>query len=173
MVQYWNLLAKEEGFSGMYFIGTNDPKWKMRKMDAGLIYEPGHSQHEKSSNVVYAKKMKAVLKKMNINIPCIYHYDMFWKGILKRQDVDGMYYGGVVDYDNTPRKSVRGDLMWGMTPHKFGKYFRCLYQKAVDRGDAYIFLNAWNEWGEGAYLEPDSKYGIRCLQELKNAIKSV
>ena len=58
-----------------------------------------------------------------------------------------------------------------MTPYKFGKYFRQLYNKAADRGDEYVFLTAWNEWGEGAYLEPDQRYGMRCLWELGQIVK--
>ena len=170
MVQLWNQLAQEQGFAGIYFIGTNDTRWKTRNMDAGMIYEPGYSLHENADHIAYAKKMNDVLKKINIESPRIYLYDNFWKRILSRQSKKGMYYGGLVDFDNTPRRGKLGYVVWGMTPYKFGKYFRCLYQKAVDRGDEYIFLNAWNEWGEGAYLEPDTKYGVRCLQEFRRGL---
>lgn len=171
MVQCWNLWAKQEGFAGMYFIGTNDQKWKKRNMDAGMIYEPGFSMQEKGKDIVYAKRLNAVLKKIKINIPCIYHYDSFWKRILDRKSMSGMYYGGLVDFDNTPRRGDKGYTIWGMTPYKFGRYFRRLYQKAMNREDEYIFLNAWNEWGEGAYLEPDAKYGVRCLEELRRGLE--
>lgn len=34
-----------------------------------------------------------------------------------------------------------------------------------------IFLNSWNEWAEGAYMEPDTTYGKRYIQVLREELE--
>ena len=36
-----------------------------------------------------------------------------------------------------------------------------------------LFLKAWNEWGEGNYVEPDQKFGHGYIQAIRKAIYGV
>jgi len=34
-----------------------------------------------------------------------------------------------------------------------------------------LFLKAWNEWGEGNYVEPDQKFGHGYIQAIRKSIE--
>lgn len=68
-------------------------------------------------------------------------------------------------WDNTPRRRGGGaTLFLGSTPERY----RWWLEREVERTRAddprLVFVNAWNEWSESAYLEPDAHDGHRYLQ---------
>ena len=58
----------------------------------------------------------------------------------------------------------------GESPEKFGRYIAQLLRISAEQRKEFVFLTAWNEWGEGAYLEPDSRHGYSYLEALKSAL---
>lgn len=97
-------------------------------------------------------------------------YDKDWNMILDYPVTDKkMIAGAFVDWDNTPRNK-NGLCYTGATPEKFETYMTQLVKK-VDQEyeNKYIFINAWNEWAEGAYLEPDEKNGYGYLDGVRKA----
>lgn len=73
-------------------------------------------------------------------------------------------------WDSTARVSPEDELIiseWphlpvvtGNTPEEFAASCRAAKQFADETGESVIVVNAWNEWTEGSYLEPDSRYGL-------------
>ena len=43
-------------------------------------------------------------------------------------------------------------------------------KKSIERGNDFLYINAWNEWGEGAYLEPDSKKKCTYLEKIRKVM---
>ena len=88
-----------------------------------------------------------------------YDYDKVWTKIIanaKRCKDPYTYYGAFVNYDDTPRRGERGKVILKSSPEKFKAYLSKLAEVCEKQGKEYIFLTAWNEWGEGACLEPNS-----------------
>ena len=47
----------------------------------------------------------------------------------------------------------------GTSPELFEKTLRVLKEKVKDHPVDFVYVNAWNEWGEGAFVEPDEERG--------------
>lgn len=83
---------------------------------------------------------------------------------------DFLHYRGLIpSWDNTPRVGERASLFIGATPEHFQTWLTFLYALSIDRGQEILFINAWNEWAEGAHLEPNLLHGVAFLEAVKNA----
>uniref|UniRef100_UPI003CE670B4 glycoside hydrolase family 99-like domain-containing protein n=1 Tax=Enterobacter cloacae complex sp. 280C5 TaxID=3395861 RepID=UPI003CE670B4 len=43
--------------------------------------------------------------------------------------------------------------------------------KSIAANVPFLFINAWNEWAEGTYLEPDKKNGYGYLNAVKDIVE--
>jgi O-antigen biosynthesis protein len=76
-------------------------------------------------------------------------------------------------WDNEARKPGRGMTYQNSTPALYQEWLTeaCRFAaKVSDPDKRLVFINAWNEWSEGAYLEPDRRYGYAYLQATANAL---
>jgi hypothetical protein len=76
-------------------------------------------------------------------------------------------------WDNDARRPGRSTIIAKSSPHSFANWARWAMKQAQDNrvyGEATICVNAWNEWAEGAYLEPDTHYGAAYLNALAREI---
>lgn len=72
-------------------------------------------------------------------------------------------------WDNTPRRARGAVVLDGATPEK---YERWLSETLDTTGAPLVFVNAWNEWAEGAHLEPDAVHGDAYLHAHLRAVTS-
>lgn len=76
-------------------------------------------------------------------------------------------------WDNTARRQDASEIFLNATPESYERWLRRLveqtrwYQPPEER---WVFINAWNEWAEGNYLEPDRKFGHRYLEATRDAL---
>lgn len=155
MLDYWKQLAVAAGLKGIYVIGAQCNTQSRAVVDGELIHEPGFS----------CRKFE------NAGKPKVIDYEQLWEQLLKSRGVGKTYYGGFVSYDDTPRRGQNGMVIQGANPQSFEKFLTQLIGKNQACGNELVFVNAWNEWGEGMHLEPDEKYGYGFLEAVKNAKK--
>lgn len=77
----------------------------------------------------------------------------------------------MVGWDNTPRRGKKGKIIKNQTPEAFGSSLKWGKEKLKSFNghldDQIIFINAWNEWAEGNYLEPCIQNGYSYLEKVK------
>ncbi len=77
-------------------------------------------------------------------------------------------------WDNTPRKCYNGATIFQNTPVNYKKWLKDIIvwtKQNRKSSEQFVFINAWNEWAEGAHLEPDQKYGYAYLQATKDVLE--
>ena len=79
-------------------------------------------------------------------------------------------------WDNSARRNNRGIIWQNSTPGLYKQWLKELIKevalrvKTAEIDAPIIFVNAWNEWGEGTYLEPDRDFGYAYLQATWEAL---
>lgn len=88
-------------------------------------------------------------------------YDLVMSQSTEAMDeLDRLAPGVCPAWDNSPRRAQQANILIGSTPAKFGEWTRFASAKAVQKHETcklpapLLFVNAWNEWAEGAVLEP-------------------
>ncbi|MGQ7395319.1 glycosyltransferase WbsX family protein [Streptococcus suis] len=197
MLDYWNELAIEEGFSGIDFAYQQVSYYLLDNKDESRFkyrveYQPGYARYDvqkqsaglsqyllpiktKIRNIVYRfdKKAKTNLSsKLTRQKLSFEDYDELCQSIINRKADDEKSVAGMfVDWDNTPRRGDRGRVCLGSTPEKFQHY---MTEQIKNVNENYqndmLFIFAWNEWAEGGYLEPDERNKYGYLEALKAAL---
>lgn len=169
MCEYWNDRAKSDGYEGIVFVFKdcrNVPEhyYKYR-------YEPHDSSWwgPDSFSLRIKRRVCRVVGKEYRQFK--YCYDSIWKNIInnaKKTDNSHVFFGAFVGYDDTPRRGrAKGKIVSADSVSKFFDYFKELYKISLNKKKPYLFLTAWNEWGEGAYIEPDSVHKYDFLKAIQ------
>ena len=186
MIVKWNQWARENGFAGVHFIAM-DTSAKVvkfsRKINAIVDFEPVRTLKDTPKWIErYRTKrrqqfvQKGVTNTVFINsfyVDNICSYDWISKISRNRKynDAKTHYLGVFTGWDNTARKDESGFVIRNSSPQKFKKYLKSQIIKSRQMENEFLFINAWNEWSEGAYLEPDNRFGYAYLRAVREAVE--
>lgn len=171
MIAYWDERLQNEGYSGIYiveYISSKNRELCSLNSSAVMEFEPLYTTFFDISKYnllkrYFCKKLKRVDYQ---------NYDRLWKYNLKRNRTykgKSIQRGCFVGWDNSARKGKNSMIVKSASPEKFGKYLQLLIAKRrQDCDEEFIVINAWNEWSEGAYLEPDEKNGFGYLEQIRD-----
>ena len=175
MISYWNQLAIENGFPGIYVIAEKNSYQKnsnVLNINAELYFEPMYTSfHDRTIFDKLKTKSKSIyINSVNKKNLVIRDYHQIWKKIIKRDYSSKkieFFPGAFVDWDNTARRKDKATIYLGANPRIFKRYFKQLFNNCLKYNNKFIFINAWNEWAEGAYLEPDTINKYSYLEAIK------
>jgi len=104
-------------------------------------------------------------------------YDSVVASSLAGLDWIGKLVPGVCpDWDNSCRRPKGAHVLIGSNPEKFSRWVSLAANIALDKAEKkeipypFLFVNAWNEWGEGAALEPSWTSQRRYLEAFKTGL---
>jgi hypothetical protein len=106
----------------------------------------------------------------------VYLYDDVVRNMLDKPEPNYKVFPGVFPgWDNSPRrqKTKMATIIHDSAPDKYQKYLKEVVTRAYThlRGEErLVFINAWNEWGEGCHLEPDRRFGHAYLKATQKVI---
>ncbi len=193
IMDYWEKLAVENGLLGINFAYESVFPDTMKEFDDSrfkynIEYQPQYARvlsyksQKKAralANIVYwinektfHIKWREIVDKLKHDKLTVFDYDDLWKHVLSMGPVTSKSVpGAFIKVDTTPRKHERGIVSVGMTPDKLKQYLKLQIKRAkeVYKRDM-MFVFAWNEWAEGAYMEPDKQWKYGVLEAVRDAL---
>ena len=195
----WRVLAKKEGVGDFYFVAYDTAVPQIKATDtfkvARNIDNIVNSQLDRIvalgfDGVTISNMKYSEIKAHNIVHKIIYggarrifpgalleKYDYkkiiknFYPDFCRREDV---YPQIIAGWDRSPRSGRKAVIYYNDTPKNFGEGVNKAISSVEHREPEHrlIFLNSWNEWGEGSYMEPDLRYGKGKLETLKQILEN-
>ena len=170
MIRTWNNYLISVGLKELYiieFISSFNLDLHSSLTDSVLEFEPLYTTR---FDISLFRKIKRLLCK-KIGLIDYQDYDHLWSMIINRRrsyNGRGIVRSCFVGWDNSPRKGKNSMVVLGSSPEKFHHYLlKLATSKRNNLSNHLLVINAWNEWGEGAVLEPTLLYRYGYLEAIK------
>lgn len=193
-INLWRNLAKENGLKDIFFVARVSSMDKLalnnlsvkdnvherfqKFIDMGFDGINSDMQRYAETKVAGAinKASRAVIRKIAGNFTAYrYDYAKIMENFHIEEEKNEYVFPQIIPrLDRTPRSGKDARIYDNSSPEKFGKAVRNAIELVKKKNPEHkiIFLQAWNEWGEGNYMEPDLTFGRGYLEALKKELES-
>lgn len=182
VAELWREMATDAGLPGLFLLGrSRRGHWS----PAGAGFDgaiasmtvPQHRSRRLSQTAARLRPdwLLGGLTRRSRLVPAVYSYARWSPFIPWILDGSELSFPTVSPgWDNTPRAHRAGSVYHGATPELFGLQVRRALDLVATRpaDQQLVFAMAWNEWAEGAVLEPDRTFGRGFLEALRDAVNS-
>lgn len=169
----WREEARKVGIGELYLCRVEsfpDEQTDPRSLgfDAAVEFQPD------SKNLpVIRKILRRVSLETRIPYTDVYDYAAFTRRMLKKPSPGYLRFPGLTPgWDNTARRKTQGTILHHSTPEAYQFWLQTILRRfhPPTQDENLVFINAWNEWGEGNHLEPCQKWGRGYLEATQAAI---
>ncbi|MEO7107747.1 MAG: glycoside hydrolase family 99-like domain-containing protein [Rhodoferax sp.] len=167
VVALWRELAKEAGLPGLWLVcaqtfGLVDPR--PLGFDAAVEFPP-HKIHDRIDSVptppLWNPQFEGKVWKYS---------DAAGESMTRAKEQYPLYRTAFPSWDNEARRTGSGFSFLDANPAEFGEWLSTCASYAretLPKEQQFVFVNAWNEWAEGAHIEPDRHFGCAWLEEVQ------
>ena len=171
MKSIWDKLAKENNLPGFYFFGFCQGEHRLHKTISrgydDVVYDHMATVYKSLKPTIFSKLMRRIFHR-----PITLNYSRYVRDSIKFfKEHPSLVPCMIPNFDHSPRSAERGIIMVDSTPDRWYQYCRDM-RNHVDKlhsQEQLIFIKAWNEWGEGNYMEPDMRFGRGYINATKKA----
>lgn len=143
-----------ERLGDVFLVGMGDPDARDHGFDASLV-DP------------HAAVGPAPITARQLLINAHFRGRVFdWREFDARPGVDGVIPIVNVGRDDEPTAPGAGTVFHHASPRRFGERL----SRALRATTGHVFVDAWNDWGRGAALEPDARLGYAYLAATRAAV---
>lgn len=198
-MELWRKLAQENGLPGIYFVGMINNTTTIKRREDGsfervlpnlksskevyqnilsLGFDGINSYGKSRGEMLYQGKYKRIIQqviheKLSFLPALQLNYPQVVKHFFSPEDSwENIFPMIFPRWDRTPRAGSKEGIYIHSTPDNFYNHIEHALQIIKNKQPEHkiLFLKSWNEWGEGNYVEPDTKYGHGFLDALKASL---
>ena len=187
-IDHFELWAKQAGFDGIYLVANLRPfddKSHYLSIGYSAVLINRITRYTKTDIALDRHRAKvARLKEIFPSIgrlrtllkgfrrkPEIVDYATLYPQLTTEEELSEQVIPQLVpQWDHTPRSGVHGTAWINATPENFYHHAKQVVEAVSKKRNKLIILKSWNEWGEGNYMEPDSRFGHGFIDALRRAI---